>query len=223
MDDKARFDKVQQEIIPKYRTLFEKCCETFPRLKQHFAESFDDEQFSSEMIKHRQLVRDALKDIESLQLTSHALHASNDSSSDAQWHPYADVPPPGHPSGWRELIKDGVMLFGRRLDLSNDEALLLMRLILSEGRLNVFDLSQVDEIWQEQLDTDDDEEQKKRKGQIRVMLSKLRSSLCREFGIPYEKKGAVITHGRTRPTAWELNWELLCEYGLANGENAQEK
>ena len=96
LDDKARFDKVQQEVFPKYRALFEKCCEAYPSLKQHFAESLDDERFSSEMIKHRKLVREALKQFGDFPGDQKAKHDSVGTSHNIERHPYAGVIPPGH-------------------------------------------------------------------------------------------------------------------------------
>lgn len=221
VDHKGRFDKVQQEIIPKYRALFKKCCKAYPRLTQHFVESFDDERFQSEMILQRQIVRDALKEFEHHPNPKQVPQVSDDKSPVAQRHPYANVVPPGTASNWRELIKDGVTLYGRRLELSHDRSLLLMRLILARRSLNVNDLACVDEIWQEQLDSDDMTEQKKRKKQIRTQLSKLRNSLCKQFSIPYEKQEDVTKRFTVDLTYWELNWDLLDEYGFANAEVTQ--
>jgi hypothetical protein len=222
LDDKARFDKVQHEIIPKYRALFKKCCESYPRLKQHFAESFDDERFSSEMIKHRQLLLNALRDIENAELPGHTLQVSNDNSLVAQPHSYGGVKLPGEPSGWHELVKDGVTLYGRRLKLQNKPARVLMRLIISRKRLSIQDLACVDSSWQKDIDSADDDISASGDNNIRTALSRLRKALCGELGIPKARQREVITEFDMQPTVWELNWELLNEYGFAKGKQTQE-
>lgn len=222
LDDKARFDKVQQEIIPTYRALFEKCCEAYPRLKQHFAESFDDRRFSNEMIKHRQLVLDALKDIENIELPGHTLQVSNDNSLVAQRHSYGGVKLPGEPSGWHALVKDGVTLYGRPLKLQNKPARLLMMLIISRKRLSAQDLACVSSSWKDDIDSADDEISASGDNNVRTALSRLRRALCEQLGIPKERQSKVTNEYDVQPTVWELNWELLDEYGLAKGEHAQD-
>jgi hypothetical protein len=222
LDHKARFDKVQQDVIPKYRALFEKCCEAYPRLTQHFAESFDDERFSSEMIAHRRLVRDALKDIEIHQNPGHTLQASSENFLVVQRHPYVGRNSPGHPRGWHDLVKDDVTLYGRRLKLQNKPARLLMRLLLSKKRLSIEDLSCVDASWQDDLNNNDDEIQARGDNNIRTALSRLRKALREQLGIPKDRQKEIISEEDMDPTIWELNWDLLDEYGLAKGEGTQE-
>lgn len=214
LDDKARFDKVQQEVFPKYRALFEKCCEAYPSLKQHFAESLDDERFSSEMIKHRKLVREALKQFGDFPGDQKAKHDSVGTSHNIERHPYAGVIPPGHESGWQDLIEKGVELYGRTLKLSPNEALLLMRLVLTKSRLSLRDLACVQAIWQDDADGTDKDKKSRVDNNIRSALSKLRSSLCREFGIPKTDKRKVIAHHTANVAVWELNWQLLDRYGF---------
>ena len=214
LDSKERYDKVQQEIIPKYRALFEKCCDTYPCLTQHFAESFDDEQLSSEMIKHRQAVRNALKDNKIDQKPEEGFQASNDNALITQRHPYAGTKLPGHPSGWHKLVKDHVTLYGRRLKLQNKPARLLMRFLLAGKRLSIQDLSCVDDSWQDNIDSDDDDISKSADNSIRVALTRLRIALRTQLRIPEERQKEIIKESDMKPTVWELNWKLLDEYGL---------
>lgn len=222
LEPENRFRKIQGELTLRYRKLFERCCEVHSNLAPYVAESLDDERFRTAMHTQQQIVGQALKKLTGKPDVRPSSSLLNKTATVPQRHPYAGVKPPGHASGWGKLIKDGVKLYERRLDLPNDQALLLMRLILSRSRLNVVDLSEVDDFWKEQLDSDNDDEQLKRKNQIRTTLSKLRRSLCEKFAVPRDKQKDLINFGKTRPAAWELNWELLDEYALAKGEHTQE-
>jgi hypothetical protein len=223
LDDKQRFEMVQQEIIPKYRALFDGCCETYPRLKQHFADSFDDNRFSIEMVKHRQLLRNALKDIEGHKHPNFETETSSNSVIVSRRHPYIGINPPGHPSNWRDLVIDGVTLYGRVLKLQNRPARLLMRLLISKKRLSIEDFACVDSYWGEDFYNDDEDISDSVGKNIRVALSRLRKALREQLDIPEERQKEIIEEYDMQPTVWELNWKLLDEYGLKNDGHTHEK
>lgn len=221
LDHKDRFDKVQQVLIPKYRALFEKCCEAYPHLAQHFVESFDDTRFSSEMMEQRKLVREALKDIEIHQDHGKDPQALNEHARDSRRHPYTGMKLPGDDSGWHELLKEGVTLYGKRLKLQNKPARLLMSFLLTRKRLSIQDLSCVDDSWQKELGSHDETISETCANSIRVALYRLRESLRQQLGIPTERRKEITNEFKVQPTVWELNWKLLDEYGFAKGKQTQ--
>jgi hypothetical protein len=97
-----------------------------------------------------------------------------------------------------------------------------MRLLLSKKRLSIEDLSCVDASWQDDLNNNDDEIQARGDNNIRTALSRLRKALREQLGIPKDRQKEIISEEDMDPTIWELNWDLLDEYGLAKGEGTQE-
>lgn len=223
LDDKARFDKVQQEVFPKYRALFEKCCEAYPSLKQHFAESLDDERFQTAMRTQEQIVRGALKQLASQANAKHAADVEGHSDESIKRHTY-DYHLPGNQADWEAQIEGGVVLYDKTLTLPPQQALVLLRLIKARTkRLRPEDIVCVDSQWQETFAKKVPDDQERVSKNIRSVVSRLRTSLCEHFGIEEDLREQVIRTRPGRPSVWELNWDLLDRCRMGGSDRTQRK
>jgi hypothetical protein len=215
-----RFTKVRSELTCRYQEAFSKCCDVLPALRRYMIESLDDEHIAECLDTYQRDLRTALKGLE-VEVERGSEKKLPLPLIKVERHRYSNQAVPGSPEGWRELAKEGVELYGRKLNLPQAQTLLLLRLALARKALDIFELSEVEETWVEDLDSDSDERQEKRRNGIRSELSKLRRNLRDEFA---ELDGnPIITAQVSRSksgesckstTTWKMDWDLLDKHGF---------
>lgn len=224
LNNEGRFAKVRNELTHRYQEVFEKCCAVLPALRPYVLESFDDEQLSECLDAYQQHLRSALKglggQVEPGNRRPQGNTPETPSGETEKRHPYSHKTIPGTAEAWRELAKEGVVLYGRKLSLPQAQTLLLLRLVLARKALDIYELSEVEELWAEDLDSDKEERRRKRRDGIRSELSELRKMLRNEFVLLQEDPIPHSQVSRSKPkesgkatTTWKLDWNLLDKYG----------
>jgi hypothetical protein len=141
-------------------------------------------------------------------------------------HPYSHIKKiPKTAAQWRDLAEElgNITMYERRMQPPRQQALLLLRLILATGPLDVRGLAEVEEDWLDDLENGSDKVQKCRRDRIRERLHDIRRFLHHEFGMPDDSNPIpVFEVSRSKKgesgrctSKWKLDWDLLDKFGYA--------